>query len=267
MNRRKPARFKTKTKWEFTNTNWCLIITSYVVIILVILSARAKYNRQLEDYQRKASTPKTTVAPSEVAKLPVCNEKYRKKFGIDHCAEMPNKMFVFHNKIPKSGSTTFYNIVSALTEQNDFDLVHMHPCFDEKDPQKIQDDLYYKKFRPNYDYHSCEHGIARNSQLSEWIESFRNPKRKMFFIKHHVFTNFTEEFGTIQPTYINVARDPVNLFASKFFYARYSCNGCGKSTRNHAKEVESIEKCIKESEPECAGDTVHQGMKKVSFID
>ena len=55
-------------------------------------------------------------------------------------------------------------------------------------------------------------------------------------------------------------RDPVNLFASKFFFSRYSCNGCNE--RNHAKEVESIEKCIENEEPECVGTHVHQGNLK-----
>ena len=110
--------------------------------------------------------------------------------------------------------------------------------------------------RPNFDYHGCKHGIMRSSELSEWISNFRDKKRNTFLIKHHVFANFTD-FNQPQPTYINVARDPVNLFASKFFFARYSCYGCSE-TRNHAKEIESIEKCIKQEEPECSGDTVHQ---------
>ena len=63
---------------------------------------------------------------------------------------------------------------------------------------------------------------------------------------------------------LNPRRDPVNLFASKFYFSRYSCKGCNKN-RNHANELESIEKCIREKEPECVGDSVHQG-KRLSKI-
>ena len=69
-----------------------------------------------------------------------------------------------------------------------------------------------------------------------------------------MFTSFEVD----QPTYINVVRDPVNLFASKFFFLRYSCVGC-ETERNNGREVESIEKCIREQEQECVGDHVHQG--------
>ena len=57
---------------------------------------------------------------------------------------MPNKNFVFHNKIPKSGSTTFLAVVAELSRRNDFDLVHMLPCFDETDPAKMQDEEYFE---------------------------------------------------------------------------------------------------------------------------
>ena len=117
MNRRKPVRsHKFKSKWEFTRTNVGLIITTYVVIIVIILSARAKYNKQLIDFINKTDGPINHTSLAEKTSSCIQN-------GIDHCADMPNKMFVFHNKIPKSGSTTFYNIVAALAEQNDFDLV------------------------------------------------------------------------------------------------------------------------------------------------
>ena len=257
MNRRKPVRLHSlKSKWEFTWGNVCLIVTIYVVIIVITLSARAQYNKQLDDYFTNKSVDqaqKTNVPTIE------CTQD-----GVDHCADMPNKMFVFHNKIPKSGSTTFYNIVEALASKNNFDLVHMLPCFDENDPTMIQDEVYFRLSRPSYNLHqSCEHGIQRNQQLVQWVKENRNPARKMFLIKHHVYVNFTA-YEQPQPTYINVARDPVNLFASKFFFSRYSCKGCS-GERNHAKEVESIEKCIREQEPECVGDTVHQGKVQYSF--
>ena len=63
--------------------------------------------------------------------------------------------------------------------------------------------------------------------------------------------NFTD-YEAKWPTYINVARDPVDLFASKFYFSRYSCVGC-KVNRHHSNEIETIEDCIKNNESECTG--------------
>ena len=82
----------------------------------------------------------------------------------------------------------------------------MLPCFDENDPAMIQDDKYFRLNRPGFNVHqSCQHGIQRNRELAHWVAQNRNPRRKMFLIKHHVYVNFTT-FDQQQPTYINVAR-------------------------------------------------------------
>ena len=44
----------------------------------------------------------------------------------------------------------------------------------------------------------------------------------------------------------------MSLFASKFYFSRYSCNGCHHD-RKHSNEIESIEDCIKNNESECTG--------------
>ena len=137
-NRRK---HNQKAKWEFTTGNLCLITVVYTLIIIVILSARSSHNQKLEDFEQKTTQ---NVAKSENPEKLSCHSKYRRKNGVDHCAEMPNDNFVFHNKIPKSGSTTFLAVVAELAKKNDFDLVHMLPCFDEKDSAKIQDEEYFE---------------------------------------------------------------------------------------------------------------------------
>ena len=36
---------------------------------------------------------------------------------------VPNKGFVFHNKLPKSGSTTMHNILTVLAQWNNFEHI------------------------------------------------------------------------------------------------------------------------------------------------
>ena len=84
--------------------------------------------------------------------------------------------------------------------------VHMLPCFDEHDSTMIQDEVYFRSNRPDFDpFQSCQQGTKRNEALIEWIRQYKNPNRKTFLIKHHLYLNFTS-FDTVQPTYINVAR-------------------------------------------------------------
>jgi len=47
----------------------------------------------------------------------------------------------------------------------------------------------------------------------------KHRNRKTILIKHHVYMNF-DSYKMPQPTFINVARDPVALFASKFYFER-----------------------------------------------
>ena len=53
------------------------------------------------------------------------NDPNRKHQPVTH---LPNSRFIFHNKIPKSGSTTLANIVHTLEKRNQFKLRHFHPC-------------------------------------------------------------------------------------------------------------------------------------------
>ena len=71
----------------------------------------------------------------------------------------PNRNFIFHNKIPKAGSTTFYNLLVPLSSMNDFDLIHLVPCFDKDDPQPLQDELYFSKQRTDWDLTQCKHSL------------------------------------------------------------------------------------------------------------
>ena len=48
-------------------------------------------------------------------------------------AVLPNPRFIFHNKIPKAGSTTMSNILQALEDRNGFDMLHFRPCVEQRE--------------------------------------------------------------------------------------------------------------------------------------
>ena len=82
-----------------------------------------------------------------------------KHSSMNNLEKAPNRNFIFHNKIPKAGSTTFYNLLVPLSSMNDFDLIHLVPCFDKDDPQPLQDELYFSKQRPDWDLTQCKHSL------------------------------------------------------------------------------------------------------------
>ena len=57
--------------------------------------------------------------------------------------KLPNPRFIFHNKIPKSGSTTLANIVHTLEERNRFKLRHFHPCINERKSKMLKIGIWF----------------------------------------------------------------------------------------------------------------------------
>ena len=49
------------------------------------------------------------------------------------------------------------------------------------------------------------------------------PDKPLMVIKHHLYTNFTM-YGMEEPTWINVAREPVSRFVSSYYFRRYGFN-------------------------------------------
>lgn len=89
--------------------------------------------------------------------------------------KLPNPRFIFHNKIPKSGSTTLANIVHTLEERNRFKLRHFHPCINEPCDKETD-------------------GRAHSAELAQTIKDdlkHATPHNPLIVIKHHLYTNFT----------------------------------------------------------------------------
>lgn len=122
-----------------------------------------------------------------------------------------NPRFVFHNKIPKAGSTTMKWLLVGLAKRNNFELDHQRWCIDTancvgRDPvTHIQ-----------YDGPDGEKAIADYvpKKLAE------NESGKYLLLKHHHWFNFSDH-GVEMPTYINIARDPVTRFASWYYFERF----------------------------------------------
>jgi len=129
----------------------------------------------------------------------------------------PSSQFVFHNKLPKSGSTTMKYIISSLQKANDFHMDYQSPCINKATCATDPAD-----------------GIGAESTLANHVKAERDQHPgKFILLKHQYWLNFTEH-GMEQPTYINVVRDPVTRFASMYYFNRYGFKSMGSAARQGA---------------------------------
>ncbi|CBY36765.1 unnamed protein product, partial [Oikopleura dioica] len=86
---------------------------------------------------------------------------------------MEDKKFIFHNKLPKSGSSTMKYILKVLSDKNDF-------------------------FFDHYRVKQCD--IDNNQRLVNHAAKLRrqHPEKKIVLLKHHTWVNFTHR-GYPQP--------------------------------------------------------------------
>jgi len=157
--------------------------------------------------------------------------------------KLPNPRFIFHNKIPKSGSTTLANIVHTLEVKNNFKLRHFHPCVEEP-CDKLSD------------------GRAHSDKM---VRSIRpdlkraTPDAPLMVIKHHLYTNFTM-YGMEEPTWINVAREPVSRFVSSYYFRRYGFNRHSGARNKKVLDGQwsvdmDLEECVDKGAPECSDES------------
>jgi len=157
----------------------------------------------------------------------------------------PSSQFIFHNKLPKSGSTTMKYIISTLQKANDFHMDYQSPCINKATCATDPAD-----------------GIGAESTLANHVKVEREQHPgKFILLKHQYWLNFTEH-DMEQPTYINVVRDPVTRFASMYYFNRYGFKSMGSAARQGAVRhswkgteediVRTLDMCMEQQGEECS---------------
>lgn len=145
---------------------------------------------------------------------------------------IPNTGFVFHNKLPKSGSSTMNNLLRLLSQKNGFKFVKVEPA-------QIPNDRF-----------------DLEKPLVKFVEETKT--EPFFLLKHHFNFNFTRH-GLRQPTYVNVVRDPTDWFVSQYYFRRYGWARDEKARQTFQGSEEdkerTVDECIKLKKPECVNPT------------
>ena len=108
--------------------------------------------------------------------------------------KLANPNFIFHNKLPKCGTTTMHNIITILADWN------------------------------NYTHLKVESARVQFSNERALIDIVRqaleqNKGKPLLMMKHHFWFDF-KPFGLPQPTYINVLRNPITWFESRYYFTQ-----------------------------------------------
>ena len=80
-----------------------------------------------------------------------------------------------------------------------------------------------------YSFSACDKLTDGRAHSDKMVRSIKpdlkraSPEKPLMVIKHHLFTNFTE-YGIEEPTWINVAREPVSRFVSSYYFRRFGFN-------------------------------------------
>lgn len=143
-------------------------------------------------------------------------------YDVDYFAPVPNTKFIFHNKLPKCGSTTMHNIVGLLSRKN------------------------------NFTYWKIMSGVMKFTDEETLIQALKMRYREPFFLlQHHFWMDFTK-YSMHQPTFVNLIRDPISWFQSHYTFMRFGMNK-GRS-EDSPKLGSDIDDCIKNKEKNCVSN-------------
>lgn len=134
---------------------------------------------------------------------------------------------VIYNRVGKCGSRTMIQLMVTLSRQNNFSVIG-----------------------------STQHQLL-NIGLREQVEfvDFITQLQPPFIYHHHLHYVDFKRFGSLQPIYINLIRDPLARLVSGYYFRRFGDYREGHRTWNFkgTNEVknETFDECVLKKRPEC----------------
>ena len=130
------------------------------------------------------------------------------------------------------------HILTLLAKRNDFTLDHQRLCIDVETCEGNDDD-----------------GAGGIKVLRDYINKTRTENNgKYLLLKHHHWVNMTE-IGLEDATFINVVRDPVARFASRYYFNRFgwglSAGARWQTWKNDTDINQTLDECVENKSDEC----------------
>ena len=133
---------------------------------------------------------------------------------------------VFYNRVPKCGSTTMNEL---------FNLNAVDQASNSKNPKARTKRYEIINSMPVGGRHILETDEEKSDFTKEFLrlaEDRKQQNRKLLFIRHLYFKDFTEH----QPIYINLIRNPVDQWISTYYFNRFGFKKKGDADSEQATE-------------------------------
>ena len=224
------------------------------------------FKKFIEPLQKSSETQKIIEQPKSSREA--MHEKYNKPVDFFEEPSMktpPNPDFIFHNKMPKSGSTTMHFLLRKLARKHKFKYIKVNAAeVTAMKSEKVEgahnahlvvDDLMNRIKKELKVIAQNVENREKNTENKGGKNKGKN--EKLFIIMHHYTMNstFFKEHLNTSPTLMNVIRHPVDHFQSQYYFRRIG-RGMDKHRMSMDKYTEkekntTIDECVKTRLPEC----------------
>ena len=195
-------------------------INIFIAVLLFVLFVNLKYNsvigrKDYNSYEYKGWSEKLKLneirgfrldeelrrTTELVPKIETPIPKKIPKLTFQPTTTIPNPNFIFHNKMPKCGSTTFLGLTRALKNKNNFNFEII-----------------------GSDENLRDKPVETMDRIKEILQAndASSTSSTNLIMQHQPFINFTDfDQNFKMPTYINVVRNPIDRYVSNYYFCRF----------------------------------------------
>uniref|UniRef100_H2ZBE7 Heparan sulfate 2-O-sulfotransferase 1 n=1 Tax=Ciona savignyi TaxID=51511 RepID=H2ZBE7_CIOSA len=138
----------------------------------------------------------------------------------------PRQPIVLYNRVPKTGSTSFCNLVYDLTKINNMYCLHVNIT---KNNLKVAIGDQYN--------------LALN--MTRWVE-----RKPALYHGHFGYFSFAQ-FGFPEPMYINILREPLERLISFYYFIRYGDDYRKGLRRTKQGDKTTFDECLAQNGHDC----------------
>ncbi|CAL4102862.1 unnamed protein product, partial [Meganyctiphanes norvegica] len=224
----------------------------YVLTLLVNSNSITINDNQYEDYEQKQgnqvnqqqeqhsqlSSSSTTEDPLTLEKQVVLRQLNDTIIKPSFNNRTPDTIWLFFNRIPRTGGQTLVNLLKSLSE--DLDFQHQEHVY--RTPwQRLMTD-------------------EEQRNLATWFEYNFWPKSYDRFSLYINFTEHRSKYVSFRPAYMTLVRDPVEKFISNFRYKRTDPERTKSEMGFRERQKpgsgrkwywKKLEECVMKEDPEC----------------
>lgn len=154
----------------------------------------------------------------------------------------PKARLVIYNRVPKCGSQTMSMLINHSSRRNKFKSWQLWQNGEVPERSPREQKMWV-------------------NEVYEELDSLMPKTKPLLFTRHQYYINFADH-NVLEPLYMNLIRDPVDRFASFYYFQRYgNARGGGKKQPPGQMSYEDwnmpIDECVRQFKRECTSPIWH----------